>query len=547
MKARRDQFGEWRAMTSFVYQYSECRDTIRSIIAFTAFLASGMPLLWAHPCAVCHPKQVEGYARTGMARSLALPEQRQLPSGNFSHKPSGTTFEMHSSDAGLTQTVERRGIRAKYPVAYVVGSGSHAYAFVVQLADYLFQSPVSYYTRRGVWDMAPGFEQDRFPDFTRAVTAECLLCHAGSVLPVDGTLNRFKQPYIVSLGISCDRCHGPVQAHLRNPSRSNIVNPARLAPAARDSVCEQCHLSGDARVANPGCQVSDFQPGQATEDVFSTYVFDYPQSHSESAIKVISHSEQLRKSTCALNSHGRLWCGTCHDPHNEPVEAKNYYRDRCLSCHGSQLVKTHPGPLDDCIGCHMPTRPAVDGGHTAFTDHRIARRATPGVESAREGLVAWREPSEVFRKRNLALAYLAVGEGHDLTPYIERSWHLLQATQSIFPADPAVLTGLGVTSLRSTRYADAVQFFDQVVKLEPGSAAYRVNLATALMEVGDLQNAIRHLNQAIALDPSLEVAYRRLAEVYRKRGNPLAIDQVFERYLKFRPQSLAAREALHLQ
>ena len=166
---------------------------------------------------------------------------------------------------------------------------------------------------------------------------------------------------------------------------------------------------------------------------------------------------------------------------------------------------------------------------------------------AREGLVAWREPSEVLRKRNLALAYLAVGEGHDLTPYIERSWHLLQATQSIFPADPAVLTGLGVTSLRSTRYADAVQFFDQVVKLEPGSAAYRVNLATALMEVGDLQNAIRHLNQAIALDPSLEVAYRRLAEVYRKRGNPLAIDQVFERYLKFRPQSLAAREALHLQ
>jgi tetratricopeptide (TPR) repeat protein len=518
----------------------------RCFLAFTTLLASCMPLLGAHPCAVCHAKQVAGYARTGMARSLALPEERQQPSGSFEHKPSGTTFEMHSSDVGLTQTIERRGIRAQYPIAYVVGSGSHAYAYVVRVGDYLFQSPVSYYARRGVWDMAPGFEQDRLPDFTRPVTPECLLCHAGSVFPVDGTLNRFKPPYVGALGISCDRCHGPVEAHLRNPSRANIVNPARLAPAARDSVCEQCHLSGDARVANPGRQVSDFQPGEATEDVFSTYVFDNPQSKSENSIKVISHSEQLRKSVCAQKSHDRLWCGTCHDPHNEPAEAKIYYRDRCLSCHVAPLAKMHPEPSDDCVGCHMPTRPAVDGGHTAFTDHRITRRPAPGVELARERLVAWREPPEAFRERDLALAYLAVGDSHSLTQYTEIGWHLLQATQANLPSDPAVLTGLGVACLRNTRSADAVQFFEQVVKLEPASAAYRVNLATALMNVGKLQEAERSLNHAIELDPSLEVAYRRLAEVYGKSGDASAIDQVFRRYLKFRPQSLAAREALHL-
>jgi tetratricopeptide (TPR) repeat protein len=519
---------------------------MRSPVAFTAFLVLYMPLFAAHPCAVCHPKQVAGYARTGMARSLGLPEQRQQPSGSFGHKFSGTTFEMHSSASGLTQTAERRGIRAKYPVVYVVGSGSHAYAYVVQVADYLFQSPVSYYTRKNVWDMAPGFEQDRLPDFTRPVTAECLLCHAGSVLPISGTLNRFKPPYVGSLGISCDRCHGPGEAHLRNPSRENIVNPARLVPAARDSVCEQCHLSGEVRVANPGQEVSDFQPGEAIEDVFSTYVFEHEQSKSDSSIKVISHAEQLRKSVCARNSHERLWCGTCHDPHNEPVETKSYYRDRCLSCHGAELVKRHPGPSEDCIGCHMPTRPAVDGGHTAFTDHRITRRPADGVEPATERLVAWREPSEVFRKRNLALAYLAVGEGQSLAQDLESGAHLLQAVQAAFPSDPAVLTGLGVACLRNARYADAVQFFEQVVKLEPGSAAYRVNLATALMDLGDLQGAIQHLNRAIELDPSLEVAYRRLAEVYGKSGNSSAIDQVFKRFLEFRPRSLAAREALHL-
>jgi hypothetical protein len=34
-------------------------------------------------------------------------------------------------------------------------------------------------------------------------------------------------------------------------------------------------------------------------------------------------------------------------------------------------------------------------------------------------------------------------------------------------------------------------------------------------------------------------------EVYSRSGETAAIDAVFERYLKFRPQSVAAREALH--
>jgi Tfp pilus assembly protein PilF len=62
--------------------------------------------------------------------------------------------------------------------------------------------------------------------------------------------------------------------------------------------------------------------------------------------------------------------------------------------------------------------------------------------------------------------------------------------------------------------------------------------------IGDTTNAIRHLDHAIELDPSLEVAYRRLAEVYRQRNDADALNEVFQRYLKFRPQSVAARETL---
>jgi tetratricopeptide (TPR) repeat protein len=479
-----------------------------------------------------------------MARSLTFPEHQ--PSGRSTHGLSSTKFKISSSDVGFTQSIERRGLIAEYPIAYAVGSGNHAIAYLVRVGDYLFQSPISYYTKRKVWSMAPGFEQDRLPDFTRPVTAECLLCHTGSVFPVDLTLNRYKPPIVGALSISCDRCHGPVDAHLRKPSRANIVNPARLPPKARDSVCEQCHLSGEARIANPGRKASDFQPGQELEQVFSTYVFASPleSSTEASSIKVISHVEQLRKSACARNSRGRLWCGTCHNPHNETSDPQTYFRDRCLSCHGPDLVESHPRPSDNCVGCHMPTRPAKDGGHTVFTDHRITRRPKPGMEVRKDRLVAWRAAPAAFETRNLGLAYVAVGERDHLTQCLEQGWQLLVSIRQPFADDHAVLTSLGVVYLRKGHVQDAVRSFQRALELQPGAAAYQVNLATALAEAGESETAIGHLNRAIELDPSLEIAYRRLVEIYGKSHRDAAANDVFRRYLLFRPQSLSAREAL---
>jgi len=56
---------------------------------------------------------------------------------------------------------------------------------------------------------------------------------------------------------------------LRSPLPGSIVNPAKLAQRARDSVCEQCHLLGEARVPNPDKNIEDFRPGVDLKDVFS--------------------------------------------------------------------------------------------------------------------------------------------------------------------------------------------------------------------------------------------------------------------------------------
>ena len=78
-------------------------------------------------------------------------------------------------------------------------------------------------------------------------------------------------------------------------------------------------LKGVARVLNPGKKLSDFRPGQPLEDTFTIYHNQVPPG-TQAGFKVISHVEQLALSMCARKSNGKLWCGTCHDPHNDPLQ-----------------------------------------------------------------------------------------------------------------------------------------------------------------------------------------------------------------------------------
>jgi Tfp pilus assembly protein PilF len=494
----------------------------------------------ANPCVACHPKEVAAYEKTGMGRSIQR-VQRQ-PNGRFMHAVSGSEFQVTSTPKGMEHTLEREGVTGKFNVEYVIGSGNHAFGYLVNVKNYLFQSPISYYSKRRVWDMAPGFEGDRSPDFTRPVTSECLWCHAGKPVPVAKTLNKYAQPPFEQTAISCDRCHGAATEHLRRPSAKNIVNPKHLATRARDSVCEQCHLSGEVRIPNPGKQIGDFKPGEDLETYFSVYVFEKP---SDSGLKVISHVQQLARSACQIKSAGKLWCGTCHNPHEAPADRVAFYREKCQQCHAT-LAASHPKPAADCVSCHMPSRPARDGGHTAFTDHQIQRVAQPGdtVSRSQLKLVPWKDPRPEHANRNLALAYVTVGERDRLAALMDQAQPLLARAKADHPKDGAVSTSLGLLALRQRRTAEAVVLFEDALQAEPEYPPYLVNLATALKEAGQIDAAVAALQRAIELDPSLETAYRRLGEIMGQLRKPDLMRAVFERYLEFMPNNVNARIAL---
>ena len=50
--------------------------------------------------------------------------------------------------------------------------------------------------------------------------------------------------------VGCEKCHGPGSEHVARPSKTNIVNPARLDFVRANDVCIQCHSQGRP-VENP--------------------------------------------------------------------------------------------------------------------------------------------------------------------------------------------------------------------------------------------------------------------------------------------------------
>ncbi len=440
----------------------------------------------------------------------------QEPAGKV--EVSSTTISVVSSAAGAQQQLKRDGKTDTFRVDYVVGSGSHASGYLVDLSNHLFQSPIAFYPSQHAYGLAPGYEGESDPDFTRPVTEGCLFCHAGASDHVAGTQNEYAAKPFSHLAIGCARCHGSAESHLKDPQPGTIVNPAKLEGSARDSICEQCHLMGVARVLNPGKQFSDFKPGEPLESTFTVYRNSLPPGET-AKFKVISHAEQLALSQCARNSGGKLWCGTCHDPHADPMQPAAYYRAKCLSCHAGAFPATHPSVSSNCIGCHMPRRDAKDGGHTAFTDHRIQSRPEPETEATQTlDISAWREPAEDLRERNLGIASIEVGIERQSPAFLVRGYRMLTDVQQPFAKDAEIFTAMGGALLLGKQYSEAQQAYARAFELDPTSAQKETDLGQAYASAGEFGPAVHYLEDAMVKDSLNLPAAALLLNIYQQQG-----------------------------
>jgi Tetratricopeptide repeat/Cytochrome c554 and c-prime len=380
--------------------------------------------------------------------------------------------------------------------------------------------------------------------------AACLNCHtSGMQAPLPGTENRYPVPPFAHGGISCQRCHGPGEEHIRSQGKAAIINPAKLTPERRDEICMQCHLEGSVAVERAGKHPYDFRPGERLSDYIRYFeVVNLP------GLGALSQVEALAQSVCKQRSGDSMSCMSCHDPHSwpSPEEKVAYYRDKCLMCHTGGFAQKHEHGNPNCVGCHMPAVASRDVAHTQATDHRILRR--PGPQPVLTDLDSPPKPSAPQLvpfpasagppdTRDLALAWNAlVRRGKEqLAP---KASELLTQALRQNPGDAAVATALGYMEQKTGNIAQAREHYEEALRADPSQLDAIVNLGVIEAQSGNPKAALKLWQDALERAPAHSAIGIDLALVSCDLGQVAETRDYLSRVLQFNPDSGKARQFL---
>jgi tetratricopeptide (TPR) repeat protein len=506
--------------------------------------------------------------------------------------PEGSRYHNPFDALGSRFLVEREGSRVRHrrtrldpdgrpaaelawEVHYALGSGTHGYSYLTDRGGYLYETPISWYSQKEVWDLSPGFGMSQLTG--RAIVPECLFCHANRAHHVTGSVNRYTGPVFDGYAIGCQRCHGPGELHVASRARAEpvtepvdytIVNPRWLEPSLRDAVCEQCHLQGESRVLHRGRELDDFRPGLPAELFWSEFV-RLPEAGE--VPKAVGHVEQMYESRCFQAGEGtrRLGCVSCHDPHKRvpPAQRVAYYRGRCLSCHQQQgcnlsaSERLRRSPEDSCIDCHMPRYGSSDIPHTASTDHRILRggarheqsspppvprapRAAPGDSRSLVSFYRGRrgvDEAEAERDRAIALVNRALEGNVSAAAVLGKALAVLETVVERDADDLPAGEARGYALALRRRGAEALAAFQSVLAKAAERERALLGAAAAAEELRETEAAQGYWRRAIAVNPWAPGYHRNLALLLVKQEAWAEAEAVCQVWLRLDPMSTEAR------
>jgi tetratricopeptide (TPR) repeat protein len=532
-------------------------------------------------CADCHLDKARSFAEHPMGRSLLPVSQAAAPPEDARHnnpfQALGSQFLVKREGSKVLHRRTQPGPHGRpaadleWEVQYALGSGTHGYAYLSNRGGFLFETPISWYSQKKIWDLSPGFRQPRLTG--RTIIPECLFCHANRAKHIEGSKNHYAEPIFEGFAIGCQRCHGPGELHVASRKRAEpvsekvdytIVNPRHLEPSLREAVCEQCHLQGQELVLRRGRGLYDFRPGLPPQLFWSIFVDSLDVKESQ---KAVGHVEQMYQSSCfrgGPDGPERLGCISCHDPHQHvaPAQRVAYYRGRCLQCHERKGCSVPPAnrlrqaPGDSCIDCHMPHYASSDIPHAASTDHRIPRSAKSASPSAAlparaDGIPLvsfydmgkWVDESEAERDRAVALIKQA-RLGNPSPPGVMRN--VLGTLENALRRDPAdLLVGeaRGYALALQNRWSEALLAFQTVLDIAPEQELVLVGAAGAAEELKDTETAAKHWRRVVAANP-WEPGYRRhLAMILVKKEAWAEAEPHCQAWVRLDPMSSEAGTA----
>ncbi len=513
-------------------------------------------------CATCHRAIYESYRRTPMALSGAPQGEgiahETFERAAFTDAKSGYSYRVSVENGTYTLRFDNAaaGVHGAKTLAYAIGSGATARSYLLQDDGFLFEAPVTYYSSSRSWALSPAYSEYGYPYLTRPISPPCLTCHVSRLNPTANAQNRYATPPFGETGISCERCHGTGQEHIARMKTGKvqggpaILNPAKLNVAARDSVCWQCHLNGEARVFGAGKDWRSYRPGEKLSDSMTVFV----HQGSSPGMTVTSHVENLAQSACKRNAGDRLWCGSCHDPHNVPkaTEKAAWFRGKCEQCHSANACTATKAARaqaqDNCIGCHMPKSPVKDAQHVVYTDHSIPRRPRPApapaaiAPAAAPALVAF--DGMVASQRDLALAYAIAAPRETTGVYRGRAVSLLEKVVRESPNDVEALVYLAEIYRNSDKPDLAIPLFRHAIELDAAQVTAPVGLGGILMERGQYAEAIRLWQDALAKNSGLELVRGNLALAQLKMGDVTGARATLQKAIALNPAFTPAVQLL---
>jgi predicted CXXCH cytochrome family protein len=501
-------------------------------------------------CKPCHAALVTTYSQTAMARASGLATQDLIP-GEFQHPASGVHYRVYAENDAAWLSFDRPGdptVRGTRRLQYFIGSGHRGRTYLFSTDGFFFEAPINWYAQKKVWDTAPAFQSSTQIPMTLPALPECLSCHTSNARsPLPGTENKYEVPLFAHDGITCERCHGPGAAHAAAGTAA-IVNPAKLSAPKRDAVCMQCHLEGNVAIEQPGHKLSDFRAGQDLSEYVHYYLY---VNEGSQKLRALGQSESLALSVCKQKSGDKMSCTSCHDPHSSPPPEQRvaYYRAKCLTCHGDAFAAKHHVEQADCTACHMPGTTTADVAHTQATDHRILRVPLMPLQGLQSSTAAHLErfppppnagASPDSDVRDLALTWESLAQNGNATAGPEAERYLRQAIVQN-PDDPALLDGLAFIEQRRGATAQAREFYEHALRIDPMLIDAASNLGVIEVRDGHIDRALQLWSDTFARAPGRSGIGTNLARIYCKLGQFDKARDYIIRVLEFNPDLSQAK------
>jgi len=332
-----------------------------------AGLSNDVAYTGMNTCKECHQSIYDSFIQTGMGKSFDVASKTKSAASfdkhhliydkdlNFWYRPywEGDILKIMEFRLDGIDTVHKR----IETVSYIIGSGQHTNSHMMNTGGFVNQMPATFYTQKGKWDLPPGFENGGNSRFNRLIGLECMSCHNSYPVMTMGSENKYE---FIDNGISCERCHGPGETHVKEKREGKvvdimtgidytIVNPAKLPIDLQLDVCQRCHIQGNA-IVNEGKSFFDFRPGMRLSEVMNVFMPVYRGRENEHIMA--SHVERMKLSKCFIKSSEKaeknsenelrpyknaLTCITCHNPHVSVKQTgTDHFNAACKNCHTAQ-------------------------------------------------------------------------------------------------------------------------------------------------------------------------------------------------------------------